>query len=157
MKTLIFCLAFLLSCSSIAQKKKELKKYKIRCITVTETEGGKTQNDSKEFYNASGEIVSEMNYDKQGNLKTMIQYKYINDKDLSEETRYDEHNSIVEKKTYKYNSMGEKTEEVTKDKNEQLIKRVEYAYNEKGLKSEKRTYDGSGKLVSVKKYNYSCK
>ena len=157
MKLAIYILSFVLCCSSFAQKKKDLKKHKIRCISATETEGGKTINDSKEFYNAEGELITETNFDKDGNLKSITQYKYINGNDLSEEIKYDNHNIVTEKKTYTYNSLGEKTGEILKDKDDHIVKKMEYLYNDKGLKSERRTYDAANKLISVKKYNYNCK
>jgi len=157
MRTAAFIMGFFLCFSLSGQKKKEIKKHKIRCISTTETEGARTINDSKEFFNADGELITEINYDKEGNLKSTIQYKYVNGNDLSQEIQYDAHNVIVEKKTYSYNGLGEKTGEVIKDKDDKVLKRMEYLYNANGLKSERRTYDAANKLVSVKKYNYNCK
>jgi hypothetical protein len=156
-RTAAFILGIFFCVSLSGQKKKELKKNRIRCIATTETLGARTINDSKEFFNADGELITAINYDKEGNLKSKTQYKYVNGNDLSQEIQYDAHNVIVEKKTYSYNGLGEKTGEVIKDKNNKVLKRMEYLYNANGLKSERRTYDAANKLVSVKKYDYNCK
>ena len=49
-----------------AQKKKDIKKNKIKSIVVTQTENGKTLNDEKIIYNADGEIIEEIQYSKDG-------------------------------------------------------------------------------------------
>ncbi len=83
MKHTICILSFFLCFTTLAQKKKEIKKYKIRSVSCTEIIGGKTLNAGREFYNEDGELITEFNYNKDGSLKSTIQYKYKNVNDLS--------------------------------------------------------------------------
>jgi hypothetical protein len=147
----------LLSFATYAQKKKEIKKYRIRSVTTTEVENGKTLNDSKTIFDANGEVVEEINYDnKDGSLKSHHKYKVNSDGDVTEDAEYDK-SGLKEKKTYKYNGLGEKTEELIYDRNEKLQKRHVYSYDGKGLKTERKTYDAANTLLSVKKYTYEYK
>lgn len=151
--TILMCLCLLVS----AQKKKELKKYGIRGITVTETVGTKTITDSKCTYDANGLLLQEINYNKDGLLKSTTNYKYSKTGDVIEELEYDEKNALKEKRTFKYNAMGDKSEELVLDANGKQIKKMVYVYDARGLKTEKRTYDADNNLVSVKKTMYSTK
>lgn len=157
MKQLFFVtIIILMSLTTFSQKKKQIKKYKISCVSVTDKEGSKTMNDSKTFYNAFGDMTTEMDYDKVGKLESTTKFKYSGS-DLIEEIKYDGQNAVIEKRTYKYNFLGEKSEETLIDKTGKIIKRLEYFYNDKGLKTERRSYDAANKLVSVRKYDYNCK
>src|SRR5687767_405428 len=120
MKRIFIAFLLLISMLSYSQKKKEIKKYRIRSITTTDIENGKTLNDSKTIYDSSGEVVEEINYDgKDGSLKTHHKYKVNSEGDVTEDAEYDK-NGLKEKKIYKYNSLGEKTEELVYDKHEKL-------------------------------------
>jgi hypothetical protein len=156
--TRIFLAFFLLiSLLTYSQKKKEIKKYRIRSITTTDIENGKTLNDSKTIFDANGEVVEEINYDnKDGSLKSHHKYKVNSEGDITEDAEYDKA-GLKEKKIYKYNSLGEKTEELIYDKNEKLQKRHVYTYDSKGLKTERKTFDGANAVISVKKYTYEYK
>lgn len=151
---LVLCL---ISAASFAQKKKTIKKHNIRSIVVTETFGTKTLNDNKSFYNANGELVQEINYDKDGKFKSDKRYKYNKEGDVTEEAEYDEAGNLVEKHLVKYDAMGEKSEEQTLDKNGKQLKRITYTYNSKGLKTERKTYDTGNNLISTKKTVYTYK
>jgi YD repeat-containing protein len=145
-----------LSLSLLAQKKKDLRKNNIRCMTITQSENEKTITDSKEFFNAKGEKIQDLNFDSTGVLKKTTTYKYNASSDVIEETDSDASGTVLERRTYSYNALGEKIQELVKDKNGKQIKRIEYSYNPNGLKSEKRTFDSANKLIAVKKYNYVC-
>ena len=152
------CILFLFICfTSFAQKRKEIKKFNIRSVSCTETIAGKTVNDTRELYDAEGNLITEFNYHKDGSLKSTIQYKYKNGKDLYEEVKYDSLYHVAEKKLYKYNALGYKTEELVTNKDGNILKTIKYLYNRNGLKSERRTYDAAGKLISTKKYTYNGK
>lgn len=151
-KTVILLL-FLMSLVTYAQKKKEIRKYKIKSVTVTETENNKTLNDGKTVFDANGETVEEMNYDKDGSLRSHHKYKLNAQGEIIEDTEYDKE-GLKEKRIIKYNSLGIKTEELVYDKSEKLLKRHMYTYDGKGLKIERKTYDGANKVISVKKYVY---
>jgi hypothetical protein len=147
----------LMSASAFSQKKKELKKYGVKAIIVTEAHGAKTVNDSKTIYDANGEVIEEVNYDKDGNIKSTIKYKNNKDGDVIEESEYDEKNNLKEKKQYKYNGLGEKIEELLLDKDNKVVKKSVYSYDSKGFKTEKKTYDAGNNLISTKKYTYITK
>lgn len=158
MARIVLCVVFFLSVAIVAaQKKKEIKKYGIRSVTTTDTRSGKTVNDSKVTYDGSGEVIEEVNYDKEGVLKSTLKYKYNKDGDALEESEYDEKGILKEKKTYKYNAMGEKVEELVTDKDNKVLKKVIHIYDSKGLKIEKKTYDGNNVLLSSKKISYGYK
>ncbi len=140
-----------------AQKKKEIKKAGIKTITTTETHGTKVFTDSKVTYDANGNILEEVNYDKEGNLKGTKKYKYNKDGDAIEETEYDEKNVIKEIKMTKYNSSGEKSEEQYLDKDRKQFKKYVYSFDMKGFKLERKHYDANNVLISTKKYVYAYK
>jgi hypothetical protein len=157
-KYLIFLSVFILTAvSAFSQKKKDLKKYGVRAIVVTEAHGTKTVNDSKTLYDANGEVLEEVNYDKEGNVKSTVKYKNNKDGDVIEESEFDEKNILKEKRQYKYNGLGEKIEELVLDKDNKVVKKSVYSYDSKGFKTEKKTFDANNNLVSTKKYTYITK
>lgn len=154
----ILIAALLLLCfETNAQKRKEIKKAGIRTITTTETAGTKTFTDSKVTYDTGGNITEEVNYDKEGNLKSTKKYKYNKDGDPIDETEYDEKGNIREIKLTKYNASGEKTEEMFLDKDKKQFKKYVYTFDSKGFKTERKQYDGLNTLISTKKYTYGYK
>jgi YD repeat-containing protein len=151
-------IALLIMCGICnAQKKKDIKKAGIKTITTTETQGTKTFNDSKVTYDGSGNIIEEVNYDKEGNLKSTKKFKYNKDGDPIEETEYNEKNAIKEICLTKYNSLGEKIEEMYLDSNKKQVKKYVYTFDSKGFKTERKCYDGINTLISTKKYIYGYK
>lgn len=150
-------LLILLSFMSNAQKKKELRKYGIKSLVITDTQGNKVITDSKIIYNSLGLPVEETNYDKNGALKTITKYKYNTSGDVTEELEYDEKNNLKEKRTFKYNALEEKTEELITDSTGKQIKKIVYTYDSRGFKTTKQVYDGNNVLISSKKMIYSTK
>jgi hypothetical protein len=153
----IILILLLLNFISIAQKKKELKKFGIQTITTVETRNGKTFNDKQLTYDKLGEKIEEINYDKDGNLKNTIRYKYNKEGDVIEEIEFDSKALLVEKRTMKYNALKEKTEEIAIDREGKIQRRSIFSYNANGLKTEKKVYDGSNNLLFLKKYIYGHK
>lgn len=147
----------LVSYTTNAQSKKEIKKNKISSVTVTETSGSKTINDSKTTYDENGEVIEKSEYNKDGVLKKTMKYKMNNLGDVIQEEEYDEKNTLKEKTIISYNANGDKKDELVYDSNGKLIKKHVYVYDKKGLKTERKTLDAAGKLVSVKKYTYTFK
>jgi YD repeat-containing protein len=156
LKNLILILLALSTINSFAQKKKEIKAMGIKTITTTEIRGDKTINDNIATYNKNGQIQEEINYDKEGNLKTTTKYKYNASGDVTEEFEYDNKNVLKEKRQISYNKKI-KTEELITDKNDKIIKKYVYSYNNNGLKKERQTYDSVNTLISTKKYTYGYK
>ena len=155
MKLKLICFFCLIAFISTAQKKKELKKYGIKTLIVTETQGQKTINDSKTVYNSSGLAIEETNYGKDGLLKTITKFKYNASGDVTEELEYDDKAALKEKRTFKYNALGEKTEELVCDGSGKQIKKTVYTYDLRGFKSGKQIYDANNNLVTTKKMVYS--
>lgn len=154
----ILIIALLISCGVCsAQKKKDIKKAGIRTITTTETQAAKTFSDSKVTYDANGNIIEEINYDKEGNLKSTKKFKYNKEDDPIEEIEYDEKNAVKEIRLTKYNSLGEKTEEQYLDKDKKQFKKYVYTVDAKGFKTERKHYDATNTLISTKKYAYGYK
>lgn len=153
-RTYIIIATLLLTGICFGQKRKDIKKAGIRTITTTEVHGAKTLNDSKETYDANGNKIEEINYDKEGTLKGTKKTKYNKDGDVIEETEYDDKNNIKETVYTKYNALGEKTEEQYVDKDKKQFKKYVYSYDAKGFKTERKHYDGNNALISTKKYVY---
>lgn len=150
----VVLLLFVLS-TGFAQKKKEIKKYGIRLITVNETTQGKTIPDSKSGFDSNGNLVEEVKYNKEGALKSTVRYKYNKSGDVIEESEYDEKNNLKEKRMTKYDALGQKTEELTINAAGVQIKKEVFVYDSRGLKIEKRIYDSTNNLITTKKTFYS--
>lgn len=154
------CLVLLfVGTSAIAQSKKDIKKNKIKAITeqVTDYVGGKeiTKTDSYKKYNKEGQVVEEVEYDKNGKFKRKIVSKYNEFDDKTEEAVYDAENKLVEREVYKYDSYKEKSEVLHYNERNELDSKAVYVVNSNGLKTERRLYDTKGKLLQVKKYIYA--
>lgn len=157
MKFFLFFISLFFFNFSSAQKKKEIKKFGIKSVTVTETKAKKTIIDSRCTYNSMGQLIIEVKYDSEGQLNSTTKYKYNTDGEVIEETEYDSRNGLTEKRTSTFNSFNQKIAELTVDKNGKQIKKSVYTYNTKGLRSEKKVYDGGNTLISTKKASYEFK
>jgi len=142
---------------SFAQKKKDIKKYGIKSVTSTQTQGTKTIKDSQLTYNSNGQLVMEIKYDEEGALLSTTKYKYNFEDEVIDETEYDEKNILKEKRTMKYNTLSQKTEELVTDKEGKQIKKFMYTYDAKGLRTEKKIYDAKNTLMITKKIVYAYK
>lgn len=155
-----FFLVFILSFGSlisIAQKKKEIKKYGIKTVTSTKSQGGKILKDEKLTYNSNGLLTEEVKYDEAGELVSVTRYKYNAEGDVTEEAEYNGKIILVEKRSMKYNVLSQKKEELITDKAGKQIKKFVYTYDSKGLRSEKKTFDANNTLVITKKIVYGYK
>ncbi|PBQ33864.1 hypothetical protein CNR22_19440 [Sphingobacteriaceae bacterium] len=153
---IMLLLTFFIFCSK-AQKKKEIKKYGVKTITSTKTLGARILRDEKLTYNSAGLLIEEIKYNNDGNLASILRYKYNSDEDVIEETEYNEKNVLKEKRTMVYNVLAQKTEERVVNGGGKQIKRFVYTYNSKGLRTEKKTYDAANVLVTTKKIVYGYK
>ena len=70
-KAFLFIFGLLVMGNLFAQSKKEIRKYKIKTVAISETKDGKTLYDSKTTYDKNGEISEEISYNKEGNIKTI--------------------------------------------------------------------------------------
>jgi uncharacterized protein YkuJ len=141
-----------------AQSKKDIRKNNIKGITeiITEYDGGKevTHNDVSRKFDKEGEVIQEINYDKNGVLKEKTLTKNNKDGDKIEETIFDANGKQSKRFAYKYDGFGQKIEEIEYDAKNILFTKSVYSNNAKGLKTERKTYDAKGKLIQVKKYIY---
>lgn len=155
MKTkLLFSFCFFCFCPSFfAQEKKEIKKNKIKSITVTQTANGKTLSDGKTIYDESGEVIEEVQYTKEGGLKKITKFKLNNLGKVVEEEEYNAKKILVEKRILKYTADGKKSEEQVFNSQQKLIKKHSYKYDSQGIKTERVTVDDTGKIKLIKKYN----
>ncbi len=154
-------MVFIIYCSSLvnvgfAQSKKDIRKNSVKTLTETVTifENGKetTITDSFKKFDKNGETIEEINYDKNGKIKSKTIAKY-KDEDKIEETIFDGNGKQVSREVYKYDVDSEKIEEWHYDSSNQLSSKSFYV-NKRGLKIERKTYDTKGKLIQVKKYGY---
>ena len=136
------------------QSKKEVKKHNIKSVTVTVSANGKTINEEKTVFYKNGEIAEEINYTKEGLLKSSVIYKRNKDGNVIEEKEFDSKNQLVERKEIKYNNLDEKFIEYIYNNENKLEKKSIYTYNKKGLKTEKTIYDAANNIISIKKYTY---
>ena len=175
---------FLFVSSSFSQSRKEIKKYGIRSTesVITEFVGGKevTHTDSFEKYDNDGNIIEEVEYNKDGTFKKKYTRKYNKAGEITEEVKYDAKGAIVSKVVtaynesndkvneqtydgtgklvewfkYGYNDLGEKTFELSLDEKGKTIRKSLYVYDKNGLRKERKTFNGRDELIAVKKYNY---
>jgi hypothetical protein len=107
-----YCIVLLLlSTLSLAQNRKEAKKNKLKTLTTSITENGKTIYESKLVFDANGNQIEKTHYNKEGQLKSINRIKYNEHADEIEDLQYDANNKLVEKKIIKYNTLESKTEE----------------------------------------------
>lgn len=149
-------LFLIVSITAFAQSKKDIRKNNVKTLTetITNYENGKetTLNDVFRRFDKNGEVIEEINYDKNGKMKSKTITKY-KDEDKTEETIFDANGKQLSREVYKYNVDGEKVEELHYDAKNELESRSLYTLK-RGLKLERKTYDEKGKLIQVKKYNY---
>lgn len=155
MRNFLIIISALITLSFIPlQSKKEVKKHNLKSVTVTETSNGKTLNEEKTIFYKNGEIAEELNYNKEGILKSVVKYKRNKEGDVTEEYEYDSKNQLIERKEIKYNNLEEKYVEYVYNGDSKLIKKSIYTYNKQGLKIQKTTYDAANIIISVKKFDY---
>ena len=169
---------------SFGQSKKEIRKFKIRSTTstITETVNGKdvTRTDSYEKYDADGNVIEEVSYNKDGGVEKKVTRKYNKAGDVTEESKFngkgepqsrtvtvyndsgnktseqtfDGTGKMTEWYKFGYNDLQEKIFELSLDEKGKPIKKSLYIYDKNGLRTEKKTYNAKEELVSVKKYTY---
>jgi len=132
MKKLIILTLFLWGISASAQNKSEIIRYQIKSKTEYSTNYEEGQKeavmDEKYTYDNRGNILLEVNYDSEGELKEKIRYSY--------------------------DAQGNKIQAEYYNNKEKLIKKITYTYNDKGLKTSKTEYDAQGNIMVKKTYEY---
>ena len=147
-------LFFVVSCSCFAQSKTTLAKNKVKGATEIEIKNNISIAQTKEFYDANGEIIEEHKFDKIGKLKSIHKYTRNKIGDITEENSYDSKSKLKERRVVKHNDAGQKLEESFYNSKNVLTKVAKYFYDAKGLKVEKKTFDAKGSLKKVNKYTY---
>ena len=151
---LIICL-LLLTGNCMAQSKKKIKKLKLRQIEIVESVNQSSKPITKSEYNHDGLLVSEENYDQNGQMNEVKKWAYNAKGNPTLERKLNGHNQLLEMKTYQYNALHQKVEEVTFDGNCKMKKKELFVYNAYGLKVEKRIYNEKNQLISLRKFKYT--
>lgn len=164
----------------VAQKKKEIKKNKIKSVTIYSSDPtGKEFKESFMRYDGSGNVLEEAEFKSDGSVVKKELNKYNKASEKTEhiiyagaavkkkvvtiynaenvkigEEEYDPAGKLLKKEVFSFNSLGDKVSEIKIDGNGKLLEKAIYVYNSKGLKSEKKVYDGNGKLLYTKRYSY---
>ncbi|MEI6524024.1 MAG: hypothetical protein WCO37_11075 [Bacteroidota bacterium] len=144
----------LISYISFSQSKTTLSKNKVKGATEIEIKNNISIAQTKEFFDANGEIIEDHKFDKIGKLKSVHKYTRNKTGDVTEENIYDSKSKLKERRAVKHNQAGQKLEESFYDSKNLLTKVTKYFYDDKGLKIEKKTFDAKGNLKKVNKYTY---
>lgn len=130
-KFIVITISILFSLCGYSQTKSQIKEKNIASTTVWKYDfsSGKELKIKESFtrFNAKGLVVEEIDYNKEGDQKERLEYKY------------DELKNKIEEKVF--------------DKNDKLLKTNKYIYKDE-LKMVKEVYNNKGKLVSKKVYVY---
>lgn len=172
-----------------AQSKKALRTfgitYKVETVIEFDADGREKDRyvEEEEYYNADGEWIRKLQYDKDGDLKneerrtfdkgnivdyTEIDYNGSKKKDpyfkrrtytfhkgkITSETDLNREGEVVEKRVYTYNKYGDVIEEIETDENGELKKREVSEYDNRGLKMVETTFDEKGVMEEKKVYRY---
>ncbi len=151
---ILFLSVFFVQLAS-GQSKKEVRQNKLRSTTIVDVENGKTHPNKTSFFDRDGKITEESDYDKNGQLKNKIKYKYNSTGEVIEEDEFDATANTHEKHIIKYNALGEKTQESVYSESGKLLKIHYYTYNARGLKTQRKTTDASGKTIATRSYVYT--
>ena len=157
--TTVFIIFFtLLSVNSFSQSKKEVKKFKIKSSTTVVTESlegkEKTRTDSYQKFDNSGNVLEEIEYNKDGSFKKKETHKYNRNNDNTEDVIFDEKGNVQKKTITEYNMNKDKTHESVYDGSGKLIEKTQHGYNAKGLRSYENTTDDKGKMIKKSMYAY---
>ena len=119
----------LLSVNVFSQSKKEVKKFKIKSSTtiVSESIDGKekTRTDSYQKFDNSGNVLEEIEYNKDGSFKKKESHKYNKNNDNIEDVIYDEKGNVQKKTMTEYNMNKDKTSETVYDGNGKFIEKTQ--------------------------------
>lgn len=128
--TLIFFVLFVICGAVNAQSKKEIKKHHI--VTRTEFEqrfddGNIKVKESFRKFDTRGNLIEEIDYTKEGEVKDRKTYEFDENNNLVKEIKYEPNGNIDEIIEYKYKD-GLKTEKLEYDFKGRLIKKKTYIY-----------------------------
>jgi hypothetical protein len=167
-QTLLLMVVLLFTAKVGAQSRKQAKEYKIKSTTETTTlfENGKegvTYKSSYKAFDKDGNVIEEVDYNKDGSTRKRVRTKYAGKekseeivennksaKDNSEDPKYS-------RTTWKHNGNGDKVEETQYDQAGNIIQRTTFTYNSKGEKLMELTMDASGKIIRKEIYVYNAK
>ena len=162
-RSLLLLLALLPSIL-FAQKRKEIKKYKIKSVTEWTTlyESGKVSATFKSQYtafNKEGKTIEDTEFNRDGTLKKKETVTYNKNSDKVEETKFDNEQSQPKEKgtkkiSYSYNGDNEKTEEIRFLENK-MVKKSVFQYNSLGEKTAELIYDENSKLKKKHLFIYN--
>jgi hypothetical protein len=177
--------AIVIAFSVSAQSKKDLKKNKVRSFKESHTtvENGKEQSYDAlmQKFDADGNVTEEIDYDKDGKVKSHYTATYDKNGDKTEEQNFSEDGKLKKKKVFKYNAKGDRISEEHYDPSGKLVNKVLisynangdkiteihfdptsnnptqktfYVYDKKGMVIQEKVVDGEGKLIKETRYTY---
>src|SRR4051812_10249730 len=116
MKYINLFLVLLLSVTiATAQSKKDLKKNKVRSFRESHTtvENGKEQTIDIQYQKMddNGNVIEEIDYDKDGKEKSHVTAVYDKNGDKSEEQTLADDGKLKKRKVFKYNAKGDRISE----------------------------------------------
>src|SRR6188508_2931821 len=101
LKIVILTISFLFCASAFAQSKKNVKKNKVKSITVTKTftRDGKeiTLKDSYEKYDSDANLLEEITYNDSGQVTLHESFQYNKNGDVTEEIHYKDETKVKKK------------------------------------------------------------
>jgi hypothetical protein len=160
-RILIIATCLLIVISSWGQKKKEVKKNKIKSTTDWEIvyENGKanTYKSAYEEFDKNGNSTMKIEYGPDGAVLTKVTAKYDGFQNRIEETEFDVSKKKNIRKTSKYNAFKDKTEESEYNSSGVLLKKTVFTYNTDGDKTSEIIMDSSGTVLKKTTYTYNPK
>lgn len=144
---------------SFATSKKEIIDLRISSKTTTETyfkDGEeKTYKESFTSFDKAGNTIEDIEYKKDGTIKSKETSKYNSFGDKTEEKIFKAKDGTTTRTTFSYDANGRKTGEVEYDENGSVKKKSSFSYDKKGFRTEKKVLNSEGKVISVEKYSYT--
>jgi len=167
-KARILCLLFLsIGVASFAQSKKKLRTYGITkkietLIKYDDGVAGEPYISETESYNADGEWIERVDYQKNGGIKTREVRRYENGiiveelKDEPQEKEWTEKTPAYKHRVYIFQKEN-MIEERDLNRNGEIKEKKVYEYNKYGDEISETTTDKNGELVQTETYTYDNK
>ena len=167
-KARILCLLFLsIGIASFAQSKKKLRTYGITkkietLIKYDDGVAGEPYISETESYNADGEWIERVDYQKNGGIKTREVRRYENGiiveelKDEPQEKEWTEKTPAYKHRVYIFQKEN-MIEERDLNRNGEIKEKKVYEYNKYGDEISETTTDKNGELVQTETYTYDNK
>ncbi len=115
----------------------------------------KTYKERFTRFDKSGEITEDIQYKKDGTIKSKENFTYNSLGDKTEKWEFKSNDGLTQRTSYSYDALGRKVAENEYDANGLLQKKTSFSYDKKGFLLEKRISNPQGELLSHEKYTYT--